>query len=169
MKSIKSINKVIKENTILETDYQEVITVQKNVILIIEGQTNRLIDNIGGTIIIKGSASRINCFGGKVIVEEKGYLDSLYGGGKGAEIEIKGSIHEIFIFTGTKLIMKKGSFALSINSEDATTIIEKDVYVKNYGQWGKSAYCLISKNSNVVNCVINNGVIINQNEVKNNE
>ena len=47
MKSIKSINKVIKENTILETDYQEAITVEKDITLIIEGQTNRLINNKG--------------------------------------------------------------------------------------------------------------------------
>ena len=140
MQKIQTVAQQINNTTILEKDYQEYINVTKDSTLIIEGQTNRRIDNNGGTVIVKGCADRINSFSGKIVVEENGYVDSLYC--LRGEVEIKGSVHELVAKINSVFIKENGHI-ISFSNEDAKVTIDKNTYIKNYGQWGKNASCNI--------------------------
>lgn len=142
MKEISSISQTIQEDIIIDKDYQESIVISKGATLTIKGQTNRLIIvNKGGKVIIEGVANRINGFGGDITIEQNGYVDSIYSGGGCQKINVNGTVHEIFILNGGILNVNEGSHILSISNEDSQVIIDRNTYIKNYGQWGKKASC----------------------------
>lgn len=156
MEKLQSFEHLINKDTIIETDYQESINVLENTTLIIEGQTNRLINNNGGIIIIKGYANRINSFNGKIIIDENGFIDSLYC--MCSKIEIKGCIREL-VTNNSSIIIKENGHIISISNEDSQFTIDKNTYIKNYGQWGKNAsYNIIGEGDHIIqNMTINCG------------
>ena len=137
MQKLKSTSFSLQDDMIIQKDYQEAIFVPEGKTLIIDGQTNRLINVEGGNVIVKGVASRINQFAGKVTIQRNGWVDSLYCGNESSEIEAFGKIHEVYLLRKASLTMKAHSYAIQITNDGARVNIMTNSYIKHYNQFGK--------------------------------
>lgn len=139
----------LKEDLIISKDYQESITVPENITLTIEGQTNKLINVNGGTVIVKGVANRINGFAGKIIIQKDGFVDSVYCGNKESNVDIFGKVHQVYLLRGATLTMKKKSHAVQIYNDNSTINIMTGAYIKQFYQFGNEAKDFVWKKSKV--------------------
>ena len=143
----------LEENSFISKDYSEEIIVPKGVTLLVEGFTNRLITNTGGTVIVKGTCYRINNTSGKVLVEEDGFVHSLYGISK-CEVEVKGKVYECIIRDNVKLTVYENSEIKNIDNTNSEVVIRDHAYVKSYQQCGINAKSPISDSSIVSSYII---------------
>ena len=129
---------VLTDDTIVDKSYSEDIIVGKGITLTIEGYVNRLIVVTGGTVIVKGTCNRINCISGKVHIEKKGFVHSLYAI-HDCDFTVYGSVYEIITRDGNKCVLNEGSVCKTILNNDSEFTIHDNVVVDTYIQIGENA------------------------------
>ena len=148
----------LEENAIITKDYSEEIIVPKGKTLVIEGFTNRLITNLEGTIIVKGTCNRIKNIGGKVIVNTNGYVHNLFGMYSSAICEISGFVHKLILRDHAKSILNSNSMVKYIYNQDSEIIMQDNSYANYYTQYGNVAKISIGKSSVISNYEIKKGL-----------
>lgn len=148
----------LEENAIITKDYNEEIIVPKNKTLVIDGFTNRLITNLGGTVIVNGTCLRINNIGGTVIINDNGYVNSLFGMCASCENKINGFVCELILRDNTKNTLNTNSMVKSVCNQDSSITMLGHAHIDHYVQHGNLATISIDKDSVILNREIKKGL-----------
>lgn len=148
----------LEEDATITKDYDEEIVVPKGKILTIEGFTDRLITSLGGTIIVNGTCRRIHNVKGRVIVNQSGYVHTLFEMCPSTECEINGLVHELILRDHAKSTLNPNCMIKNVHNQDSEIIMQDNAHIDYYIQYGNVAKISVGKNSVVLNYEIKKGL-----------